>query len=151
MTVDRSYRYIARNKKQVICYLDEDSISFTVQAKNQLAKAYKFRSTEIDRIHLSVSDVSWHTIDIYFRDKTHIHFKSVTFFIERDGALKRPKTNDVNTTVVPRRYPSKVFTLGVIEKSKTTFTYKHACSRMRPAPQEQRQHAGGVPKPGNQR
>ena len=102
MTVDTSYHYIARNKKQIICYLDEDSISFTVQAKNQLAKAYKFRFTEIDRIHLCLSDVSWHTIDIYFRDKTHIHLKSVTFFMERDGALKRPKTNDANTTVVQR-------------------------------------------------
>lgn len=96
------YCYIARNKKKTACCLDEDSISFTVQAKNKLEKRYTFRYADIDRIHLGLPDIAWHTMDIYFRDKTHIHLKSVTFFVERDGKLKRPKLNDADRAAIQK-------------------------------------------------
>lgn len=91
-----SYHYIARNKKEVVCYFDEKSLSFAVKKNNRLIQKYNFQYTEISRIQLSLSDISWHTIDIYFQDKTHIHLKSVTFFVEQNGQLKRPKTNETD-------------------------------------------------------
>lgn len=97
----QTYHYIARNRKQFTCSLHEDVISLTIQAKNSLTIERKFRYTDIDKIHLGLSDISWHTIDIYFQDKTHIHLKSVTFFIERDNRkLQQPRTNEADNARV---------------------------------------------------
>lgn len=99
--ISTTYYYIARNKKQTYCSLSEETLFCKVQTKNQMVKEYQFRYSDIDKIHLGLSDVSWHTIDIYFRDKTHIHLKSVTFFIEKeDGKLRRPKINESDNTLV---------------------------------------------------
>jgi hypothetical protein len=43
---------------------------------------------------LGLPDTGWHTIDIYFKDKKHIHLKSLTFFIaDAQRKLRRPKTD----------------------------------------------------------
>src|SRR5690554_114059 len=99
-----TYRYIARNRKQLVCTLHENALSFTVQSKNRIAKSYHYNYSDIDRIHLSLSDVAWHTIDIYFKDKTHIHLKSVLFFTEkRGGKLRRLKSNEEDNALVRER------------------------------------------------
>src|SRR5699024_2425831 len=96
-----TYRYIARSRKQLVCTLHEDAISFTVQKKNRIAKSYHYNYSDIDRIHLSLPDVSWHTIDIYFKDKTRIHMKSVLFFTEKqEGKLRRLKSNEEDNALV---------------------------------------------------
>ena len=96
-----TYRYIARSRKQLVCTLYEDAISFTVQKKNRIAKSYHYNYSDIDRIHLSLPDVSWHTIDIYFKDKTRIHMKSVLFFTEKQGGkLRRLKSNEEDNALV---------------------------------------------------
>lgn len=114
----QTYHYIARNRKQLTCSFNEDAIFFTVQGKKSLAKEHIFRYTDIDKIHLGLSDISWHTIDIYFRDKTHIHLKSVTFFIEKDdGKLRRPKTNEADNAVVKENQRNyREFVVGLHER-----------------------------------
>ena len=88
-----TYLYIARNRKRLVCSLQEDVISFTVQKKNRFATSHQYRYSDIDRIHLSLSDVAWHTIDIYFKDKMRLHLKSVIFFTEKqEGKLRRLKS-----------------------------------------------------------
>ncbi len=96
-----TYLYIARNRKRLVCSLQEDVISFTVQKKNRFATSHQYRYSDIDRVHLSLSDVSWHTIDIYFKDKTRLHLKSVIFFAEKQGRkLRRLKTNEEDNALV---------------------------------------------------
>ncbi|WP_146191054.1 hypothetical protein [Sphingobacterium athyrii] len=95
------YHYIARNRKRISCYLYEDSIYCKVRTKNGLTEQHKFRYEDIHKIHLGLQDISWHTIDIYFKNRKHIHLKSVTFFIERNGEeLERPKTNEIDIASV---------------------------------------------------
>ena len=96
-----TYLYIARNRKRLVCSLQEDVISFTVQKKNRFAASHQYRYSDIDRIHLSLSDVAWHTIDIYFKDKMRLHLKSVIFFAEKqEGKLRRLKTNEEDNALV---------------------------------------------------
>lgn len=88
-----TYNYIARNKKQTSCQLHEDGITFTQNKKNEREESHKYKYTQISRIHLGYPDTTWYTIDIYFNDSTHIHLKSLTFFIQQeDGKLRRAKT-----------------------------------------------------------
>lgn len=91
------YHYIARNKKQSSCRLDVDSLYCKIQKRNGLTEEYRYRYEDIHRIHLGLPDIGWHTIDIYFKDKKHIHLKSLTFFIaDAQQRLRRPKTDGVD-------------------------------------------------------
>lgn len=109
----QTYRYITRNRKQLVCSLHEDVISFTVQKKNQIATSHQYNYSDIDRIHLSLSDVSWHTMDIYFKDKMRLHLKSVIFFTEKqEGKLRRLRTNEEDNALV--RESQKAYNAFVI-------------------------------------
>lgn len=117
----RTYHYIARNKKQLICSLYAKTISCQVLEKNGLAKHYTFQYADIEKVHLALPDISWHTMDIYFRDKTHIHLKSVTFFIERDQRqLERPKANQPDQAIIKENQRAyRAFVIGLHERLST--------------------------------
>lgn len=97
-----NYQYISRNKRVYRCSLLEKSIQFSVRKNDQSEKLYIYRYTEIEQIHLSLPDISWHSIDIYFRDNVRLHLKSVTFFIELNGNLIRPNINDTDFELIQK-------------------------------------------------
>lgn len=121
-----TYRYIARSRKQLVCTLHEDAISFTVQKKNRIAKSYHYNYSDIDRIHLSLSDVAWHTIDIYFKDKMRLHLKSVIFFTEKqEGKLRRLRTNEEDNTLVRESQKAyNAFVIALHERLHTCESHK---------------------------
>lgn len=123
----QTYHYIAPNRKQITCSLYEEGISCTVQTKDGLLKNYKFRYTDICKIHLGLPDIAWHAIDIYFWDKTHIHLKSVTFFIERENRkLQRPKTNEADNAIVRENQRAyREFVVGLHERTGVPDSTKH--------------------------
>jgi len=95
-----NYQYISRKKEVYRCSLLEKSIQFSVQKNDQSENLYNFRYTDIQRIHLSLPDISWHSIDIYFRNNVRLHLKSMTFFIELNGNLIRPNLNDTDFELI---------------------------------------------------
>ena len=96
-----SYHYIARNKKQTYCQLHPNHLVVRISAKNGEAHERHFSYNDIRRIHLSLPDISWHSIDLYFKDQTHIHLKSLVFFLQTDNQkFKRPKTDLASAQVV---------------------------------------------------
>lgn len=97
-----NYQYISRNKRVYRCSLLEKSIQFSVRKNDQSEKLYIYRYTEIEQIHLSLPDISWHSIDIYFRDNVRLHLKSVTYFIELNGNLIRPNINDTDFELIQK-------------------------------------------------
>lgn len=121
-----TYRYIARSRKQLVCTLHEDAISFTVQKKNRFATSHQYRYSDIDRIHLSLSDVAWHTIDIYFKDKMRLHLKSVIFFTEKqEGKLRRLKTNEEDNALVRESQKAyNEFVIALHERLNLSDNYK---------------------------
>lgn len=120
------YLYIARNRKRLVCSLQEDVISFTVQKKNRFATSHQYRYSDIDWVHLSLSDVSWHTIDIYFKDKTRLHLKSVIFFAEKqEGKLRRLKTNEEDNALVRESQKAyNEFVIALHERLNLSDNYK---------------------------
>src|SRR5699024_10982735 len=100
-------------------------ISFTVQKKNRFASSHQ-RYSDIDRVHLSLSDVSWHTIDIYFKDKMRLHLKSVIFFTEKqEGKLRRLRTNEEDIALVREsRKGYNTFLIALHERLNLSDNYK---------------------------
>lgn len=121
-----TYLYIARNRKRLVCSLQEDVISFTVQKNNRFATSHQYRYSDIDRIHLSLSDVAWHTIDIYFKDKMRLHLKSVIFFTEKqEGKLRRLKTNEEDNALVRESQKAyNEFVIALHERLNLSDNYK---------------------------
>lgn len=97
-----NYQYTSRKKEVYRCSLLEKSIQFSVRKNDQSEKLYIYRYTEIEQIHLSLPDISWHSIDIYFRDNVRLHLKSVTYFIELNGNLIRPNINDTDFELIQK-------------------------------------------------
>ncbi|KGE13414.1 hypothetical protein [Sphingobacterium deserti] len=96
--LESTFHYIASKKKRIICKLLEEQIVFQIR-KNGSDDEHRFRYTDIQKIHLGLSDVSWHTIDIYFTNKLHLHLQSVTHYIEReDQKFTRSKINEADIT-----------------------------------------------------
>lgn len=96
-----TYAYISRSKTRTTCRLDDDFLHVVSVNKKGLSTEHRISYQDIQRIHLSLPDVEWHSIDIHHQWKRPIHLKSITFFIPTaDGTLRRPKLVPEDNAVV---------------------------------------------------
>ena len=113
------YQYISPSKKQITCFLFENSLSFVICSKRGEVKKLGFKYEDIYALHLGLPDVKQHLLVIVFKDGSRVAIKSICYFLEdeKTGGLRRPEKDDVAAGLIQAKNSAyKYFVLYLHER-----------------------------------